>query len=96
MPTFTHSTHSTHSYNGYKKSKVFAEWQKRLQKQEYEAACHWTAELDVSGWADDLWAKVVVYASKHVHLHSPSQASAAFVIWWSLRRRPYEPVSGPL
>lgn len=72
MPTFTHATHPTHSYNGYKKSKVFAEWQKRLQKQEYEAACHWTAELDVSGWADDLWAKVVVYASKHVHLHSPS------------------------
>lgn len=72
MPTFTHATHPTHSYNGYKKSKVFAEWQKRLQKQEYEAACHWTAELDVSGWADELWAKVVVYASKHVHLHSPS------------------------
>lgn len=60
------------SYNGYKKSTVFAQWQKQLQKQAYEAAFHWTAELDVSGWQDDVWAKILVYASKHIHLHVPS------------------------
>ena len=67
-PTFN----SEASYNGHKKSTVFAQWQKHLQKQTYETACHWTAELDVSGWQDEVWSKAIVYASKHIHLHSPS------------------------
>jgi len=69
----TPPTHTTDaSYNGYKKTTVFAQWQKHLQKQEYETALHWTAELDVSGWQDDLWTKLIVYSSKHIHLHSPT------------------------
>ena len=79
QPYFQFTTPPTHtpeaSYNGYKKTAVFSQWQKNLQKQEYETACHWTAELDVSGWQDDLWSKIIVYASKHIHLHSPSLPS---------------------
>ena len=68
LPTYTPDA----SYNGYKKSTVFAQWQKHLQKQEYETALHWTAELDVSGWQDDIWTKIIIYASKHIHLHTPT------------------------
>lgn len=62
----------TASYTGYKKSAVFSQWQRQLQLQQYEPACHWTAEADASGWHDDLWAKLVVFASKHVHVHAPT------------------------
>lgn len=59
------------SYTGYPKSSVWSQWQKCLQKQQYEEACHWTAELDASGWQADIWQKLIVYASKNVHVHCP-------------------------
>lgn len=74
MPTFTGTPvyPPTASYTGYKKSAVLSKWQQQLQLQQYETACHWTAEADASGWHDDVWAKLVAYASKHVHVHSPT------------------------
>ena len=59
------------SYTGHPKTAVLGAWQKCLQKQQYEEACHWTAELDASGWQADIWQKLIVYASKHVHMHCP-------------------------
>ena len=59
------------SYTGYTKSAVLSQWQKCLQKQQYEEACHWTAELDASGWQADVWQKLILYASKNVHVHCP-------------------------
>ena len=59
------------SYSGHTKSAVFSQWQKSLQKQQYEEACHWTAELDMSHWHKELWQKMILFASKHVHLHCP-------------------------
>lgn len=59
------------SYTGYSKTAVLSAWQKCLQKQQYEEACHWTAELDASGWQAGIWQKLIVYASKHVHVHCP-------------------------
>ena len=63
------------SYTGYAKSAVLSQWQKCLQKQQFEEACHWTAELDASGWQDEIWQKLILYASKHVHLHCPKLPS---------------------
>lgn len=59
------------SYTGYTKSAVLSQWHKCLQKQQYEEACHWTAELDASGWQADVWQKLILYASKNVHVHCP-------------------------
>jgi hypothetical protein len=59
------------SFSGYTKSAVFAQWQKCLHKQQYEEACHWTAELDASGWQGEVWQKLILFASKQVHLHCP-------------------------
>ena len=59
------------SYSGYTKSAVFSQWHKSLLKQQYEEACHWTAELDASLWHKDLWQKIILFASKQVHLHCP-------------------------
>ena len=73
-PHFTESLptiKSKQSYTGYTKSAVLSQWQKCLQKQQYEEACHWTAELDASGWQADVWQKLIIYASKHVHIHCP-------------------------
>lgn len=65
------SAKSKQSYTGYAKSAVLSQWQKCLQKQQYEEACHWTVEMDASGWQADLWQKLIVYASKYVHVHCP-------------------------
>lgn len=62
---------TTTSYSGYTKSAVFSQWHKSLQKQQYEEACHWTGELDASHWHKDLWQKIILFASKQVHLHCP-------------------------
>ena len=59
------------SYSGHAKASVFSSWQKALQNQEYEACCHWAAEIDCSHWQGQLWEKLVVHASKHVHLNCP-------------------------
>ena len=59
------------SYNNYKKSSVFSHWQKQLQIQSYEVACHWTAEIDCSGWQEMIWDKIILFNSKFVHLHCP-------------------------
>jgi hypothetical protein len=59
------------SYSSFTKSAVFSQWHKSLQKQQYEEACHWTAELDASQWHKDIWQKLILFASKHVHLHCP-------------------------
>lgn len=59
------------SYNNYKKSSVFSHWQKQLQIQSYEVACHWTTEIDCSGWQEMLWDKIILFSSKYIHLHSP-------------------------
>ena len=63
------------SYTGYAKSAVLSQWQKCLQKQQFEEACHWTTEMDASGWQDEIWQKLILYASKHVHLHCPKLPS---------------------
>lgn len=60
------------SYSGYKKTCVFSKWQRELQQQQYEQACYWTAEADASGWQDDIWNKLIVFASKQVHVHLPT------------------------
>jgi hypothetical protein len=70
-PTPTTTTKQTVSYSGHTKTAVFAQWQKHLQQQEFEACCHWTAEIDCSDWQAALWEKAIVYASKNVHLHCP-------------------------
>lgn len=62
------------SYSGHKKSAVFAQWRRQLLLQQYEAACHWTAEIDCSRWQAALWEKILVFASKQVHLHCPKIA----------------------
>ena len=59
------------SYNGHSKSALFTQWSKSIQKQYYEEACYWTAELDASGWHNEIWQKLIVLCSKHVHLHCP-------------------------
>ena len=60
------------SYSGYKKTSVFSKWQRELQQQQYEQACYWMAEADASGWQDDIWNKLIVFASKQVHVHLPT------------------------
>lgn len=70
--TAPHIHPPTSSYIGYKKSTVFSQWQRQLQLQHYEPACFWTAEADASGWHEDLWEKLIIFSSKHVHVHSPT------------------------
>ena len=72
------------SYSGHKKTAVFSQWQKQLQLQQYEAACHWMAEADASGWQQDLWSKLFLFASKHVHVHCPrlpSLLASNFIVY---------------
>lgn len=69
--TDTYKQRSSTSYSGHSKSAVLAQWNKSLQKQQFEEACHWTAELDISHWHKDLWQKIITFTSKHVHLHCP-------------------------
>lgn len=59
------------SYSKHKRTAVFAQWQRELLAQQYEACCHWAAEIDCSLWQDVLWERIVLVASKHVHLHCP-------------------------
>jgi hypothetical protein len=59
------------SYSGHTKTSVFSQWQKHLQQQEYEICCHWMAEIDCSNWQNILWEKIIIFASKQIHLHCP-------------------------
>lgn len=60
------------SYSAYNKKSVFTEWMKAILHTQYETACHYTAEIDCSLWQDELWERIILFASKHVHIHNPS------------------------
>lgn len=60
------------SYSQYNKKSVFTEWSKAILHAQYETACHYVAEIDCSLWQDELWEKMIIFASRHIHLHNPS------------------------
>jgi len=59
------------TFSGFKKTQVINAVLKNIEAKKIEGACHWTTECLVSGYANNLWEKLIIYASKVVHINNP-------------------------
>ena len=59
------------SFSKYKKIKVKKELIECLLSNKIESSCYWCAELICSGHFSDLWALIILYITRYIHLGNP-------------------------
>lgn len=60
------------TFSGFKKSQVINAVFKNIEAKKIEGACHWTTECLISGYANALWEKLIIFSSKVVHINNPN------------------------
>ena len=63
------------SFAGFKKTDVFKTLFKSIEEGKVENACHWTTECMISGYCIEALDKLIVHASKMVHINNPKLPS---------------------
>jgi hypothetical protein len=66
---------SQKTFSGYKKSEVINSVLKAIEAKKLENACHWATECICSGYTVSLWDKLLLYASKVIHINNPQLPS---------------------
>lgn len=69
--TRNHTDFKELTFSGFKKTQVIAAVFKNIEAKKVEAACHWTTESIISGYANVLWEKLIIYSSRIVHINNP-------------------------
>lgn len=64
------SSFKTITFSGYKKNQVFTALFKSIKSKNVETSCNWLIELIISGYIKELWEKLCLYYSKHVHINN--------------------------
>jgi hypothetical protein len=67
-----------HTFSGYQKTDVINALQKSILEQKIEEACHWSAEMLVSGYIMECWDKLILMNSKLINRANPS---LPFYLW---------------
>lgn len=60
-----------YSFRKISKKKVFNCLQNSFQEENFEKACHWSAEIDLSGWQYEYFDFCFIYISDQIHLINP-------------------------
>ena len=63
---------SDKTFSGYKKKDVLAIFDKSLLESKTENVCNWSTELVISGYIDNLWERIIVFASKYININIPN------------------------
>jgi hypothetical protein len=69
--TRDHTKFKELTFSGFKKAQVINAVFKNIEAKKIEGACHWTTEAIISGYANILWEKLIIYSSKVVHINNP-------------------------
>jgi len=59
------------SYRQYPKGAVFQSLKKSILEKDYETACHWMAEIDLSNWHSTFWEKMIQMTCRDIHINNP-------------------------
>jgi len=59
------------TFSGYKKTDVFNALFKSIGAKKIENACNWITEAICSGYIEDSWNKLLLYASDTITINSP-------------------------
>lgn len=60
------------TFSGFKKKEVIKALLKSVEQGEIESACNWLTECIISGYSIEILDKLVVFASKIIHINNPS------------------------
>tara|TARA_Y100000996_G_scaffold316725_1_gene252907 strand:- start:779 stop:1861 length:1083 start_codon:yes stop_codon:yes gene_type:complete len=69
--TRDHSQFKELTFSGFKKTQVINTVFKNIEAKKVEGACHWTTECIISGYANILWEKIIIFSSKVIHINNP-------------------------
>lgn len=64
--------HKDSTFSGYKKTHVLQELKKNILKGNTDKACFWACELDVSGFTEEVWNKMLIFACKEINSANPN------------------------
>jgi hypothetical protein len=60
------------SFSNYPKKDIFQILIKSMDKRQIENTCYWATECIVSGYTLDMWDKILLYATKVIHINNPN------------------------
>ena len=60
------------TFSGYKKTDVINAVFKSIETKNIESVCNWCCECIISGYALILWEKLLIFATKKVHINNPN------------------------
>ena len=69
--TRAHKKFKDLTFSGFKKTQVINAVFKNIETKRIEETCHWTTESLLSGSANILWEKLIIYSSRTVHIKNP-------------------------
>lgn len=83
----THKDFTTSTFSNYKRTDAVKFFMSSLVYAKIEDACYWCAELFCSDHAADVWAVIIQYYNKHIHIGNPRIA-----VYLENRYRYYESI----
>jgi len=60
------------TFSGYKKNDVISAVLKSIETKKVENACNWCSECIISGYALNLWEKLIIFGSRIIHINNPN------------------------
>ena len=60
------------TFSDFKKKDVIKELFKNIEKSKVESSCFWITECIISGYTLEIFDKLIIYASKTIHINNPN------------------------
>ena len=64
-------TYKDNTFSGYKKTKVVSALKNCIKKKQFDRACFWMCELNISGFTEKIWDSLVLFSCTEINKENP-------------------------